>query len=308
MNKPLVAFAVLAVLAAAGLRLAPSLLRDGQGPVADGAAAAPAAVDKPLAGSAAHPPVVSTPASAPESKTGERAPDFQTLLEQIAAAAVSNDWARIDRALAACVAKNPKGTAAYLDAARLGGNRELLLGRFAQVWSANDPVAALQWAVSRDDVGEQEFLSGTVYLKWAETDPASAVAAAEQVRILGTTRTDVMRNLVSQWAAQDLASTLAWVKARPVDDQRSQLIGQVAVRLAETSPAAAIALVQKEIAPGNRQREAILAVLHKWALHDLPAAKTWAASIPGESVMGKHVRQELDGIESGLAELAEARR
>lgn len=297
LNKLLITSAVLAVLAGAGARFAPPLFRHGQGPVAGEAAAAPAAVDPPAVGSAAHPPVVSTPARAPESKAG--APDFPTLLEQIAAAAVSNDWTRIDAALAVCAARNPKGTAAYLDAARLGGNRELILGRFAQMWSASDPVAALKWAVSRDDVGEQEFLSGTVYLKWAETDPASAVAAAEQVRVLGPTRTDVMRNLVSQWAAQDMASTLAWVKARPVDDQRAQLIGQVAIRLAETSPVAAIALVQEDIAPGNRQREAILAVLHQWALHDLPAAKTWAAGIPGESVIGKHVRQELAGIESG---------
>lgn len=294
-KKPLLTFAVLAVLAVAGVRFAPNLLRHGQGLVADAAVGTPSAVDRPVDGNAAAPPAAPSPANAPSSEVG--APDFQTALEQLAAAAVSNDWTRIDGALAVCAAQNPTETAAYLDAARLGENRELLLGRFAQLWAASDPVAALKWAVSRDDVGEQEFLSGTVYLKWAETDPASAVAAAEQVRILGTTRTDVMRNLVSQWAAQDLPATLSWIKARPIDDQRAQLIGQVASRLAETSPVAAIALVQEDILPGNRQREAILAVLHKWALHDLPAAKTWAANIPSESVMGKHVRQELAGHE-----------
>lgn len=298
LNKLLITSAVLAVLAGAGVRFVPPLLRHGQPPVADGAVRAPAVVDKPVAGSTALPPALSTPANAPESKTA--APDFRTLLERIAAAAVSNNWARIDGDLAVCVAGNPRATAAYLDAAQLGGNRELLLGRFAQLWSAGDPVAALQWAVSRDDVGEQEFLSGTVYLKWAETDPASAVAAAEKVRILGPTRTDVMRNLVSQWAGQDLASSLSWVKARPVDDQRSQLIGQVAIRLAETSPVEAIALVQEDIAPGNRQREAILAVLHQWAIHDLPAAKAWASHFPADEVMRIKIRNELDAIGTGL--------
>lgn len=300
LNKPLITFTVLAVVVGTGAWFAPALLRHGERLAVDGEVGIPSSVDQPADAGVSTPAVLAAPATGPGEVPKASALDFQASLKQLAASAVSSDWGQIDKLLSVCMAENPAETAAYLDAARLGGNRELVLTRVAQLWSAHDPVAALQWAVRRDDVGEQESLAGAVYLKWAEADPASAVSAAEQVGGLNTTRMDVTRNLVSQWAARDLPASVSWVKARPPGDSRTQLIEQVAIRLAETSPASAVGLVEENIPPGNRHNEAIIAVLHQWALHDFSGAKAWASHFPVDEVMSVKIRNELDAVGAGL--------
>lgn len=230
-------------------------------------------------------------------KTG---PDFQTKLNELKACIASADWDGLEKRLPDCMAENAALTAGYLDAALPSRSRDVILPRVVQLWAARSPLEALEWTVKLKDFDEIETLVGVVYLKWAETAPQAAVAAETKIGALGASRGDVLRNLTGQWAERDLTAASAWVVSQPADDLRAELIEQIAIRLTKTDPSKAAKLVVKEIPVGTRQNEAIIAVLHQWALRDMEKAKVWALHFPADEVLSVKIRNELDGIGMGL--------
>ncbi|MFA7344192.1 MAG: hypothetical protein WC003_07820 [Terrimicrobiaceae bacterium] len=293
--------AAAAVVITAGLWLALALPPSGEQPAgrtADAVASVPKSGRGTLSATQGFSDEPGTPPVHPILPRGEMAAGSRPLLEQLAASIAAHDGERTNRLLAACMAQDPEGTAACLEAASLGQERERLLAQVALLWTPQNPQAALQWAANRQDAAEREFLAGTVYLKWAEANPRDAAAAAER-GVLNATRTDVMRNLVGQWSEKDLQSASAWAMKQPGGSTRDELIQQVAIKQAGTYPSEAAALVLKEIPSGIQQNEAIIAVLHQWARHDLPGAKAWAERFPENTGMGGEVRRELEGMEKG---------
>lgn len=191
-------------------------------------------------------------------------------------------------------------TASYLDEVLPSGSRDVILPRVVQLWAARSPLEALEWTVKLKDFDEIETLVGVVYLKWAETAPQAAVAAEAKIGALGASRGEVLRNLTGQWAERDLTAASEWAVSQPADDLRAELIEQIAIRLTKTDPAQAAKWVVKEIPSGTRQNEAIIAVLHQWALKDMERAKAWASHFPADEGMSVKIRNELDGIAMGL--------
>ena len=87
---------------------------------------------------------------------------------------------------------------------------------------------------------------------------------------------NLLENLVHQWADQNEPAALAYAMRKPPGEERDRLLGRVAFTRSKENPADAAKLVAEWISPGEVQNEAAVSVLHEWALRDPRAALAWA--------------------------------
>ena len=106
-----------------------------------------------------------------------------------------------------------------------------------------------------------------------------------------------IENLVQQLAAKNYEAALAFAREQPAGFVRERLVERVAFAQAQESPERAARLVMEEIAPGQRQSEAAMMVLHQWALRDPSGAAAWIELFP-EGTLKKRAERELHGIKS----------
>lgn len=104
-----------------------------------------------------------------------------------------------------------------------------------------------------------------------------------------------VENLTQRWAELHFDAAKTWVTAQSPGPIRDQLIQRLAFVQAKTSPAEAARLAVEQIPPGPMQAEAVLAVLHQWALKDSPAALNWVERFP-ESSLKEAALSELNGV------------
>ena len=105
----------------------------------------------------------------------------------------------------------------------------------------------------------------------------------------------VLNNLAKQWAGTDLMTAYNWIAAQPSGDQRDALVTGMTFIWSQTEPANAAQFVTLQMSPGSAQDEAILMVLHQWALVDPTGADAWAQQFP-ESPLRDRALNELSGI------------
>src|SRR5688572_20433740 len=106
-----------------------------------------------------------------------------------------------------------------------------------------------------------------------------------------------IENLVQQLAAKNYAAALAFAREQPAGFVRDRLVERVAFVQAQGAPAEAARLVIAELAPGHRQAEAVVMVLHQWALNDPIGARGWVAMFP-DGELKERVSRELNGLEN----------
>jgi len=162
----------------------------------------------------------------------------------------------------------------------------------ARAWARTNSAAALAWALSATDGAQRDAVTEIVCLQVAETDPARAVALAEQ---FGAGCTNVLENLVQQWAERDYAAASAHALNKAPGEERNRLLGRVAFMRAQSDPAQAANLVAENISPGEIQTEAAMSVLHQWALRDTRSAAAWAQSFP-EGALRARAIQEVENL------------
>jgi hypothetical protein len=178
--------------------------------------------------------------------------------------------------LPALVALNPSLAARLIENAEPGPLREELLRRVSHEWAAVDPAVAIEWAANLQDTGERKSALTDASYQIAQSDPAGAIGLAQFFDLGGSDAT--LENLAQLWAAKDLPAALDWVRGLPAGDQRDQALARVAFIQSQTDPADAARLVVEEIPPGDAQNEAVISVLHQWALQDWDGAAVWVAS------------------------------
>jgi hypothetical protein len=166
--------------------------------------------------------------------------------------------------------------------------------RELSAWAAKDPEAALAEAMKLPEGEERTEALTAVCFGLAQADPAEAVNLAGELH-LDQTPGAIMEDLVQQWAAADLTSSLTWAANQPAGAARDQYTTRVAFILSQTAPSDAAALVMKQIPSGPAQDEAIMTVLHQWANQNIVAAATWANQLPGTALQ-ERVVSELNGI------------
>jgi len=117
----------------------------------------------------------------------------------------------------------------------------------------------------------------TVCPQVAETNAAVAVALAERG---GSSCSNLLDNMVLQWAEQDGAAASTWAMSRPAGEERDRLFGRIVFAESKTKPEEAARLIVEQMSPGAAQMEAAISVMHQWALRDAPAALAWAQQFP----------------------------
>jgi hypothetical protein len=160
-------------------------------------------------------------------------------------------------------------------------------------WARKDPEAALAWAdrqPANDDARTEARTDACFEI--AQTDPKRAVLLAEQYRL---SKTAVLQNLAQQWSQQDLAAARNWITAQPDGDNRNAMAAGVAYIWSQTQPAAAAQYVMLQMQPGSAQDNAVMAVVHQWAVQDLAGASSWVQQFSAGPLRDQAMK-ELAGV------------
>lgn len=123
-----------------------------------------------------------------------------------------------------------------------------------------------------------EEVEPACYARWAELEPAKAVAAS--FALPGNVGSPMLYAAFQTWAAQDFQQAWVWLEAN-LSEKDWEIAGKDPVKdLAARDPAAAVALCGK-CRPDIRKPVA-LAVASAWGAKDPEAALSWAQTMPEE--------------------------
>jgi hypothetical protein len=90
----------------------------------------------------------------------------------------------------------------------------------------------------------------------------------------------VLENLAQRWAEKDLAAAIQWADSLAPGEQRDRIIARAAFIQAQTSAETAAQSIVDRMSPGLAREEALISVLHQWALQDVSAAERWVEEQP----------------------------
>ena len=148
-------------------------------------------------------------------------------------------------------------------------------------WARTYPAEALKWLENAPEGPRREIMAEIVCPELARTDPARAVALAEQCNSSGTNFMKALRDgLVQQWAEQDTQAASAWTLAKPAGEEQDRLLWRIALVESKTDPEKAAQWVAEQMSPGSVQDEAAISIIYQWASRDANAAMEWVQSFP----------------------------
>ena len=113
----------------------------------------------------------------------------------------------------------------------------------------------------------------------ARRDAAAAMVGVVRLE-LDKSDLDIVPELTQLWAEQDLAGARRWLDERAPSAARDELVARLGFVWARGDPRGAADYVLAAIPPGERQTEAAISVLHRWARRDADAALAWANAFP----------------------------
>ena len=158
------------------------------------------------------------------------------------------------------------------------------------------PVESAAPLLSSDKGADHGLLLARRCLALAERDPLAAMEMA-LANHLQDVDSGLLTSLISQWAIHDFDGAHAWIKTQETGDWRNDLLGRLAYMRAQTDPLAAARLAVAEISPGPARDEAMISVLHQWALRDPEAAKAWADSFQDDRLKTRALA-EIQGLQN----------
>ena len=156
------------------------------------------------------------------------------------------------------------------------------------------PVESAAPLSSSGKAADRGLLLARRCLALAERDPLAAMemALAHQLQKVDS---GLLTSLIGQWAKQDFDGAHAWIKTQEAGDWRNDMLARLAYMRAQTDPLAAARLAVAEISPGPARDEAVISVLHQWALRDPETAKAWADSFQDDRLKIRALA-EIQGI------------
>jgi hypothetical protein len=140
---------------------------------------------------------------------------------------------------------------------------------------------------------QQDEALARICYEWAGFDPRGAVENAiewELDEVPG-----LFGNLAQQWASADISAAREWTRLQPSGEIRSELVSRIGFVMSQDDPLTAARYVLEELETGDSQTEAVISVLHQWALQDPAAASSWAGTFPA-GALRERALQELAGI------------
>jgi hypothetical protein len=157
-----------------------------------------------------------------------------------------------------------------------------------RAWARSHPQRAREWLANAPDGVKRDTVAEMVCLQIAETDPAAATTLADSY---GAGCTNVLENIVLQWAGQDIQAASKWAATKPPGTQRDNLLSRIAFVESKTYPENAATLVAELIPPGQIQDEAAISVLYQWAQKDPRAAMKWAQTFSAGALHDRAVNE-----------------
>ena len=157
------------------------------------------------------------------------------------------------------------------------------------------PLASAAPLLSPDKGADNRLLLARRCLALAERDPLAAMemALANQLQKVDS---GLLTGLIGQWATHDFDGAHAWIKTQEIGDWRNDMLGRLAYLRAQTDPLAAARLAVADISPGPARDEAMISVLHQWALRDPETARAWADSFRDDTLKTRALA-EIQGLQ-----------
>jgi hypothetical protein len=194
--------------------------------------------------------------------------------------------------------RNPVVASGLCESLEAGPVRDRSLRVLMAAWTSQDAQESLKWAARLQDPGEREFALAEGYLEVGRHDPRKALEMLERDDPSGGSAT--AGGLIRIWAASDLCSAREWLEAHPSaepeTDERWAAFAEVLVSRSPSEAATAVA----GIFPGAVQDEAVVAVLHQWALRDPAGAAGWIDLFP-PGALRTRAENELAGVSKARA-------
>jgi hypothetical protein len=154
----------------------------------------------------------------------------------------------------------------------------------AREWARKNPHDALAWMLKAPAGDKRDTVAEMACARLAESDPARAVSLAEGY---AGGCSNLVENLVHQWAEQNEPAATAYAISKPPGEERDRLLSRVALTRSKENPMEAAKLVAEWISPGEVQNEAAISVLHQWALRDPNAALDWAQMFSDDALRAR---------------------
>jgi len=218
-----------------------------------------------------------------------------TAAEQIAAPfPVENDYRTHGSLTHRAASARPEQVSVATDSANLDALED---ADEIRAWARNHPQSAREWLTRAADGTKRDSVLEMVSLRIAETNAAAAVALVD---VYGAGCTNLLENLIAQWAVQDLQAAYNWSAAKPAGAQRDNLFSRIAFVESKTDPEYAANLVAQQIPSGPAQDEAAISVLYQWAQKDPTAAMRWAQSFSSGALHDRAVSEVQNVIASNL--------
>ena len=131
-------------------------------------------------------------------------------------------------------------------------------------------------------------------LTLAEHDPLAAIELALKHNLTADDP-GLLTSLLMQWATRDFDAAYEWTKTQEAGAWRDNTMAHLGYLRAQTDPLAAARLVVADISVGRARDEAIISVVHQWALRDAEAAGLWAGALADEALR-QRATAEVAGI------------
>jgi hypothetical protein len=155
-------------------------------------------------------------------------------------------------------------------------------------------LAAIREAATLENRTLQDEALRRICCEWAGFDPRGAVENAiawELEEVPG-----LLEALALQWASADLDSARQWAEMQPASEFRSELVARIGFAMAQDDPASAADYVLRGCSDRLVTDEALISVLHQWALKDLDAARTWTKAFTKGKIRDQAL-QDFSGVE-----------
>jgi hypothetical protein len=202
------------------------------------------------------------------------------------------------------VRRDPQKAARFVELQSPSQRRDVLIRHVSRLWGASDAEAALVWAQSLPEVRESGLARRAVCLSMSQTDPAAAVRSCEGSDAEGDAD---FQGIFQSWVQMDPSAAGKWLAAQPTTAKLEKLRQRYVHVLAKTDPVEALRMAQESFTfPADRD-EAVLTVLHQWALHEPNAAWNWAAGHAPEHLEARALA-EIEGLKTYVVRPQASRR
>ena len=152
---------------------------------------------------------------------------------------------------------------------------------------------AMEQADRMTNPDERDAARMNALIAWSERDAGAAFLHAFGRR--PTPSLLYQRDLLFQrWAAEDFEGAEDFTDRLPAGDARDVLLGLLAMDALRIDPGQAAAIAMGEMSPGESQTEAVMSIVHQWAIKDHAAAQTWVAGFP-EGELRERAAREIAG-------------